>query len=168
MWLMPALLAASGLYLARTPLDLARTLRDGTPATARVAGVVTTNRSEVSFDEVLLVIPRAGADSLRTALPVPHSVFQLVERQRTLPVRVLPGSAQPVVIEGTVWSEADGTTMPVRLGSTQMWIAGMSAAVSLVGAALLAWGIFAWNRYLARHGDPGEQAPPAAAVAPAV
>lgn len=157
MWLAPLLLVAAGIVLAKTPYDFSRTLREGYAATARVDSFITTDRSEIAYDAVVLVVPPAtGADSLRTTLPVPHSLFQIVGDQKTLPVRVLPGSAQPVVIEATNVLDGKGGRQRLGLGSMQMRLAAIGSAICLLFAVMLAVPIFLWNRHLKRFGDPAE------------
>ncbi len=156
MWLAPLLLLVGGLLLLRTPLQLARTLREGQHAVARVVHFQTTNRTEVSYDALTLRVPVAGQDSLTAVVPVPHGIAPIVGEETELPVRVLPGAAYPVVIESAVVPTNQGP-VSMNIGGTQVWIAGISSAMSLLGALLLSIIIFAWNRYLARHGDPGEQ-----------
>lgn len=157
MWLAPLLLLAFGLVLAKTPYDFSRTLKQGYAATARVEEFITTNRSEISYDAVKLVVPTRSGDSLRTTLPVPHSLFQILGDQSTLPVRVLEGSAQPVVIEATMVKDGQGGRHRFGLGTVQMRLAAIGAAICLLFAAMLAVPIFFWNRHLARFGDPADQ-----------
>lgn len=158
MWLAPLLLLAFGLVLAKTPYDFSRTLQQGYAATARVEEFVTTRRSEISYDAVRLVVPTQTGDSLRTTLPIPHSLFQILGDQQTLPVRVLEGSAQPVVIEATMVKDGTGGRERFGLGTVQMRLAAIGAAICLVFAFMLAFPIFFWNRHLARHGDPADRA----------
>ncbi len=156
MWAMPALLALAALGLTRTPLDIAKTLREGTPATARVVSVETTNRSEVSYDALTLRAPVAGGDSITQTVPLPHGIAPLVMADTLLPVRVLPGAAHPIVItQATI--QTNRGPVDWDLGRSQVRIAAMSCAMCAVGALLLAIAVGAWNRYLARHGDPGER-----------
>lgn len=157
MWLAPLLLLAFGAVLAKTPFDFARTLRQGDAATARVEEFITTRRSEISYDAVRLAVPRPSGDTLRTTLPIPHSLFQIVGDQTTLPVRVLEGSAQPVVIEATTVKDGQGGRHRFGLGTVQMRLAAIGAAICLVSALLLAFPIFFWNRHLARFGDPADR-----------
>jgi len=157
MWLAPLVLLAFGLVLAKTPYDFSRTLKQGYAATARVDSFITTNRSEISYDAVALVVPTTTGDSLRTTLPVPHSLFQILGDQTTLPVRVLEGSAQPVVIEATMVKDGRGGRQRFGLGTVQMRLAAIGAAICLVSALLLALPIFLWNRHLKRFGDPADR-----------
>lgn len=156
MWAMPVILLLAALGLVRTPLDIARTLREGTDATARVVEVKTTNRSEVSYDALTLRAPLPGGDSLTRVVPLPHGIAPLVMADTLLPVKVLPGARHPIVITRTTIQTNRG---PVDwdLGRSQVRIAVMSGVMCLVGAILLAIAVGAWNRHLARHGDPGER-----------
>jgi hypothetical protein len=156
MWAAPALLLVAGLLLMKAPLDLARTLRGGTPAVARVLEFETTRRTEVSYDALTVRVPMPGGDSLTHVIPLPRGIAPIVGEEAQVPVRVLPGAARPVVIESAVVQTSAGP-VAMNLGRTQVWIAGISSAMCLVGALLLGIAVGAWNRYLARHGDPGER-----------
>lgn len=167
MWIAPALLLVAGLVLLKAPLDLTRTLRGGTPAVARVVNYETTNRTEVSYDAFTLRVPLAGGDSLTHVVPLPHGIAPLFKEDPAVPVRVLPDAARPVVIESAVVQTNQGPVV-LNIGRTQIWVAGISSAMCLLGALLLGLAVGAWNRYLARHGDPGlrteAEATPALAV----
>lgn len=156
MWLMPAILVAAAIGLAQAPLELSKTLREGTPAIARVVAFETTERSEVSFDALTVRAPLPSGDSLTQTIPLPHGVAPLVSSEATVPVRVLPGSARPIVIE-TATVESNRGPVVWNVGGSQVRIAILSCVLCIVGAVLLAIGVGSWNRYLTRHGDPGER-----------
>ncbi|HYE58727.1 MAG TPA: hypothetical protein VD948_09485 [Rhodothermales bacterium] len=156
MWIAPALLLVAGLLLLKAPLDLGRTLREGTPAVARVLDYQTTNRTEVSYDALTVRVPLPAGDSLTHVIPLPRGIAPIVGEEARVPVRVLPGAVRPVVIESAVVRTNQGP-VAMNLGRTQIWIAGISSAMCLLGALLLGIAVGAWNRYLARHGDPGER-----------
>lgn len=156
MWLMPAILVVAALGLARTPYEISRTLREGTPVTARVLGFDTTNRSEVSYDALTVRAPLPSGDSLTQTIPLPHGIAPLVSSETTLPVRVLEGAARPIVLE-TATVQTNRGPVAWNIGRSQASIALMSCAMCAIGALLLAFAVGAWNRYLSRHGDPGER-----------
>ena len=164
MWIAPVLFFAIGAYLVRAPFDLARTLRDGTPASADVVGYETTGRADVSYDAVTLRAALPGGRTLTQTLPLLHGLSPIIEGQKTVAVRVLPGAVHEMVIESARLGEA-GQIVP--LGRTQVVGASVNAAISFVFALMLAVGIGAWNRFLARHGDPGERTRAADALVPA-
>lgn len=177
LWLAPLLLLVYGLFLLKAPLDLNRTLREGTPVTAHVLHVETSGRQDVTYDYVDLAYRLPGSAAVDTVrnLSLPHTVAPLLVGTDSLPIRVLPGAPQPVVVEQAIVierfgvDEAERETRTIPVVRTQINIAGLSAVVCLVSAVLLALGVWWWNRYLARHGDPADRTPddPAPRSAPA-
>ena len=152
MWVLPALLLVLGINQAKVAHDIRYTLENGAPATAEITNVHGENRVEISYDYVdLRVTMEDGQVLTREKLSLPHSMFPLVENQGTVEVRVLPGAAQEIVIASTGGPD-------VRLIGRPQWrLAAINAVMCLIGLVILTVGIWAWNRYLARRGDPGEQ-----------
>ncbi|RMH65942.1 MAG: DUF3592 domain-containing protein [Bacteroidetes bacterium] len=141
-WLVPALLLFLAVNQGRVALELRDTLQTGTPVTAEVLDLEVSNRVDVTLDYVSLRIPLPdGGELVREQMALPHSLAPRLEGREEVEVRVQPGAAQDVVI--------------TDIAETQWRIAAMNAAMSLFGALLFGGAVFAWNRYLARQGDPG-------------
>lgn len=152
MWILPALLLVLAINQAKVARDIRHTLEQGLPAVAEITNAQKVNRADVTYDYVdLRVMLESGQVLTKEALSLPHSMFPLVENQKTVEVRVLPGAAQEVVIASTGGPEA-------RLIARPQWrLAAINAAISCIAFFLFAAGIFAWNRYLGRRGDPAER-----------
>ena len=152
MWALPALLLVLGINQAKVAHDIRHTLENGTPATAQITNTHGENRVEISYDYIDLRVEMADGQVLtREKFSLPHSMFPLVENQETIDVRVLPGAAQEIVIASTGGPDAR------LIGRPQWRLAAINAAMCLIGLVILTVGVWAWNRYLARRGDPGEQ-----------
>ena len=147
LWLVPLLLVVLTINQAKVAYDLHWTLASGTPAVAEVLEVHKTNRVDVTFGSVRLRVPVAGQTVERT-FPLPISLLPQVEDRETVDVIVLPGAAQEVVV--------------AAIARPQWRMAASNAAMSFIGLVLATLGVFAWNRYLARKGDPADQAVPLA------
>ena len=144
LWFMPALLFFLTLNQTKVALDLRATWEEGTPATAEVLAFENTNRADVTYGYVSLRIPLPDGQILtKEKMSLPHSLLPRVKNEETLAVRVRPGAAQEVVI---------ASIMPAH------WmIAASQAGMSLVGGLILFVGVFWWNRYLRREGDPARR-----------
>ncbi|GIV61324.1 MAG: hypothetical protein KatS3mg044_0190 [Rhodothermaceae bacterium] len=148
LWLAPAMLLALAIYQARVAHDLRTTLDRGQAASAQVTHYNRVDRKDVTFAEVSLRVRLPDGTVLeKEHLSLPYSLSFMVERD-SLEVRVLPGAAQEVVI--------------AEIAATQARIAGMNAAMSFGAFLLFAAGVFWWNRYLRRRGDPARAAVPEA------
>lgn len=143
MWLLPALLVLLTISQVKAALDLQRTLAEGTPAVAEVVDRYQTDRVDVTYAQIQLRITMPEGEVVERTLPLPISLLPLVEGKDTVDVRVMEGAAQEVVI-------AD-------IARPQWRMAAINAGVSLLGLVMLTIGVFAWNRYLARKGDPADR-----------
>ena len=152
MWVLPAILLFLAINQAKVAGDIRHTLEAGIPATAEITNVQKENRVDVTYDYVdLRVVLEDGRVFTKETLSLPHSLFPLIENQEAVEVRVLPGAAQEIVIASSGGPDA-------RLIARPQWrLAAINAAMSFVGFILFAIGVFAWNRYLGRRGDPGER-----------
>ena len=140
-WLVPALLTYLAINQFYVALDIRSTIANGTLTDATITELEISGRTDVTLDYVSLEVPLADGSTLtREEMPIPHSLAPPLEGQETVAVYVLPGAGQEIVIQ--------------QIANTQWRIAAINAAVSLLGALLSAWGVFAWNRYLVRKGDP--------------
>jgi len=163
LWAAPILLLVAGAWLLKAPLDFQRTLSRGIEAEARVTDYHSSGRSDVTYDYISLAVTLPdGREIVQEKLSLPRGLSPLLENTETLPVRVLPESAQPIVIVGT-----GRPGEPFQIGVSQMRIMWVSAAMCLLGGFLLLWGVWAWNAYLAKNGDPGSAPAPVAASATA-
>jgi len=143
MWVLPALLFFLTLHQGLVAYDLRATYLDGEAATAEVLEMQTTNRVDVTLDAVTLQVTREdGTTQVWRNLSIPHSLKDRVEDQAELDVLIRPGARQEVVMTAL---------MPAH------WlIAGGQAGMAFIGAVLLFWGVFAWNKYLVEEGDPAD------------
>jgi len=143
MWALPALLFFLTLHQALVAYDLRATFLEGKAATAEVVEMTTTNRVDVTLDAVTLrVTDEDGMTRVWRGLSFPHTLKDRIEGQAELEVRVRPGARQEVVMT---------TLMPAH------WlIAAGQAGMAFIGALLLFWGVFAWDKYLVEEGDPAD------------
>ncbi len=143
-WLIPVFLGLLAAHQVNTALDLRHTMRHGELVTAEVLEVHQENRVDITYDYVSLRVPLAGGRVLtREKLSLPHTLITQMVGKETVDVRVLPGADQEIVI--------------AELGPTQWRIAAINALISGLAALCFAIGVFAWNRYLRRKGDPARQ-----------
>lgn len=140
MWLAPLFLVVISLALIRSGFGLKETLESGALATARVVDVKIRNRADVTYGHIDLRVPNTVGDSTDARLPLPLSLLMSIEEAPTVEVRLLQHTDQPVVID--------------RIARAQWRMSFINAAMTLLGALLLAWAVFAWNRYLEKEGDP--------------
>lgn len=144
LWVCPALLLFLTLNQAKVALDLRTTWERGIPATAEVTAFENSNRADITYGYVSLRIP-LGDDTVLTKeqMSLPNSLLPRLEGKEHVDVRVRPGRAQEVVIDAL---------MPAH------WlIAASQAGISLLGMLILATGVFWWNRYLQKKGDPARR-----------
>ncbi len=169
LWLAPLMLLVYGLFLLKAPLDLTRTLNEGTPMMAEVLHVETSGRKDVTYDyaDLAFTLPD-GTRHVERNLSLPHTVAPFLVGTDSIPVRVLMNSSRRVIIDQSVTVERSGRgvtemeTHEIPVVRTQIRIAWVSAAVCLISALLLSLAVGWWNRYLARYGDPADRAPEAA------
>jgi len=141
MWAVPVGMLLLAINQVMVTTDLRATLEEGTLLVANVDSVVTTNRSEISYDYVDLTVPMPSGETLRfEKVTMPHSLFTYIQDETKLDVRVMPGAAQELVI--------------VQVADTQWRIAAMNAAICFVFGILTGVGIYFWNKTLTQKGDP--------------
>ena len=151
LWLAPAFLLAICIQQVWAFYTLGQTIQRGTPATATVTHLEQTNRVDVTYDYMSLRVALPGGGTLtKDKLSVPHTLVPLLEDKKELAVWVRPGAAQEVVIrEPGPYGQA--------LGRKQRRIALVQAGMSGGAVLLFGFGVFWWNRYLRRRGDPSEE-----------
>lgn len=146
LWSLPVLLLVISVSLVFAGFEQRDVAASGTLVTAEVLEIETQERSEITRGHVLLRYTEPGATaSTERAIELPLTFLKTLEDQRaeTVDLLMLPGSEQVVL----------------AAHPRGQWILTFSmAAMALVGALGLAWMVFAWNRYLARYGDPALRA----------
>lgn len=153
LWVLPALLIVISASLIKAGLDERKTLEAGTLVTAQVVDVEIRNRADVTYGHIDLRIPVSETETIDRRLPLPLSLLTPLEGRDEVDVRLLRGSSTEVVIES--------------IARAQWRMALIHAAMTALGAILLGIGVFAWNRYLGRHGDPGRERPGSGVRGPA-
>jgi hypothetical protein len=141
MWLAPVLLVVISIALVRAGLNQKTTQESGVLVTADVVDVNIRNRADVTYGHVDLRFPTSAGDSTEVRLPLPLSLLMSIEGEETVAVRLLEDAEQPVLIDS--------------IAHAQWRMSFIHASMSLLGAILLSWGIYAWNRFLKEEGDPG-------------
>lgn len=140
MWLAPVLLVVISIALVRAGFNQKNTLETGVLVTADVVDMSIRNRADVTYGHVDLRYPTSAADSAEVRLPLPLSLLMSIEGEETVAVRLLEDAEQPVIIDS--------------IAHAQWRMSFIHASMSLLGALLLVWGVFAWNRFLKKEGDP--------------
>jgi len=136
LWLAPALLAVISFSLIKAGFSLKNTLESGAVVTARVVDVSIRHRADVTYGHIDLRVPNQGSDSTDSRLPLPLSLLMSLEGAPTVEVRLLADTDQPIVID--------------RIARAQWRMSFINASMTLLGALLLVWGVWSWNRYLGR------------------
>ncbi len=143
LWILPAILLFLTINQVNVAYDIRETLATGTPATAEVMEVYKTNRVDVTYGYIRLRIPTESA-VIETQLSMSISLLNELEGRDTLDVRLLPGEDVEVVI--------------TDVARPQWRMAAINAGISFIGFVLLTIGVWSWNRYLRRKGDPADSA----------
>ncbi len=150
LWFAPALMLFLAVNQAKVAFDLRQTLREGIPAVAEVTAYKRVDRKDVTNAELgLRVRLPDGTVIEHEKMALPYTLAFMVEKD-SLDVRVLPGADQEIVI--------------TSIAATQSRIAAINAAISLFGFFFFGAGVFWWNRYLRKKGDPAlrtQATPPA-------
>jgi hypothetical protein len=143
-WALPAILLFLIVHQAYSAFEIRKTLIEGEQARAEVLEFESSSRVEISYDYLSIrVVLADGTEIVKDHMSLPHTLVPVIQGRQELDVRVRPGARQEVVIE--------------EIGSMHWKLALMNMAMSLFGFGLLGAGIFAWNRYLDREGDPGHR-----------
>lgn len=143
LWVLPLLLLAISVALLAAGLEQRDVAEAGQEVTAEIVAIETQERSEISRGHVVLrYVPPAGGGAVERAVELPMTFLkdlQLDPSQRTVAIRVLDDRGQVVLADHM----------------RGQWIMTLSfAAMALMGAFGFGFMVAAWNRYLARHGDP--------------
>lgn len=145
LWIFPAILLFLTINQTKVALDIRDTLTRGTPATAEVVEIYKTNRVDVTYGYVDLRVPTSeGVIERRLSMSI--SLLPALEGLDSLEVRLLPGEDQDIVI--------------TAVARPQWQMAAINAGISFMGLVLATIGVWAWNRYLRRKGDPSERVEP--------
>lgn len=143
LWIVPAILLFLTINQIMVARDVRDTLNKGEPARAEVVEVYASNRADVTYGYVQLRVPMEG-HIVERRLSMPLSLINALDDADTLDVRLLPGEDVDVVI--------------TDVARPQWRIAAINAGISFLGLILAAAGVWAWNRYLRRRGDPSGHA----------
>jgi hypothetical protein len=146
LWAAPALMAVIAVALLVSGLDQRATAIEGTDVQAEVVDIEVRERSEITRGAVTLryTPPEAAAPVERT-VELPLAFLKEIEQDLSdnpdlvLPIRVREGSDQ------------------ISLGAFErvQWVMTLAfSGMALMGAIGLVLLVGAWNRYLAREGDP--------------
>ena len=142
LWIFPLLLLVLTIYLVQAAFDIRQTLMEGETVRAEVLEIFNTDRVDVTYAYIRLRLPLNG-EMVERRLPMPLSFINFLKGRDSVNVRVRPGADQEVVL--------------LDVARPQWRMAAINAAISFLGLVLLSIGVFAWNRYLRRQGDPGER-----------
>jgi hypothetical protein len=148
LWFFPAVLLVLSIALVRDSRELARTFAEGEPARAEILDVHKRERADVTYGHVELRAVLSDGTVVQRVLPLPLSLIPQIETRSEVDVHVLLDSDKTMVIDA--------------IARPQRRMAAIQAFMSFVGMLLLSWAIFAWNRFLTRHGDPALAQPGAA------
>jgi len=143
LWVIPAILLFLTINQAKVALDLRETLEDGVPVEAEVIEIETSGRVDVTMASARLRLQLPEGEVVERELPLPITFAEDLQGSERLEVRVNPGADQEIVI--------------AELGRAQWRLAAINSAMSLIGLVLVTIGVFAWNRYLRRKGDPARR-----------
>jgi hypothetical protein len=145
MWAAPLLLYAIAAGLLWAGVQQRSAAERGTEVPAEVVSLNVRERAEVTRGSVRLrYMPPAAGTPVERDVELPMSFLKELEGREgeMIPIQVLAGSDQIVLGEHP----------------QAQWVLTFSfAAMALLGALGLTWMVAAWNRYLARHGDPSEE-----------
>ena len=141
LWIIPAILLFLTINQAKVALDLRNTLNRGVPAKAEVVEIYQTNRVDVTYGYVdLRIATEEGVIERRLSMSV--SLLPPLEGRDSLDVRIISGDEESIVIEA--------------IAKPQWQMAAINSGISFLGLVLVTIGVWSWNRYLRRKGDPAD------------
>ncbi len=144
LWIIPGLLLFLTINQAMVALDLRETLRDGRLVEAEVVEFSTTDRADITMASVRLRVPMPDGSNSERELPLPITFVRMLDGSDSLRVYLASGADQEVVI--------------AEIGRAQWRLAAINGGISFIGLILVSWGVFAWNRFLRKKGDPAHAA----------
>lgn len=151
LWIAPAFLALICAHQVWTAYTFSQTMQQGTPTTAQVTKLEQSNRVDVTYDYINLRVALPDGGTLtKKKMSVSHTIAPLLANKKRLAVWVRPGAAQDVVIR-------ERGPYGQEIGRKQQREAVVNAAMSGLAALLFGFGVFWWNGYLKREGDPAAQ-----------
>lgn len=147
LWIFPAILLFLTINQVMVALDLRKTVEAGDVRRAEVIALETTDRVDITMASARLRVPMEDGSTIERELPLPITFVKTLqsEGRDSLDVYMEPGSGGGVVI--------------AEIGRAQWRLAAINGGIAVFGFVLLSWGVFAWNRYLDRKGDPADAVP---------
>lgn len=146
LWVFPALLFLLAANQAIVTMNLRETVRTGAVVRAEAVAFSTTDRADITMASVHLRVPGTGGSYTEHVLPLPITFVRSLEGSDSL----------DVFVSGR--SELSPEVVIAAIGRAQWRLAGINGGIALFGCLLLSWGVYAWNRYLRKKGDPAEVA----------
>lgn len=143
LWIFPAILLFLTIDQLNVAFDLRRTLAEGTSAEAEIVAIDRTDRADITMASARLRVPMESGEVLERDLPMPITFVEELEGRETMEVRLNPGADQEIVI--------------AELGRAQWRLAAINSGMAFIALILVSIGVFAWNRYLQRKGDPANR-----------
>lgn len=140
LWIVPGILLFLTVNQALVAIDLRDTMEDGQLVAAEVLEFSTTERADITMASIRLGVPMPDGSTDVHELPLPITFVRMLEDRDSLNVYLASGADQEVVI--------------AEIGRAQWRLAAINGGISLIGLILVSWGVFAWNRFLVRKGDP--------------
>lgn len=142
LWIFPAILLILTINQILVAVNLRNTMSQGDEETARVLAIETTDRADITMASVRLRVPMEQG-AVERDLPMPITFARQLREGQDVNVLVNPGSDQEIVI--------------AEFGRAQWRLAAVNSGMGFIALALFAVGVFAWNRYLDRKGDPADR-----------
>ena len=147
LWIVPLFLVLLAINQAIVALDIKHTLDNGKEKVADVLEVRVNDRVDIPFGYVSLKVELdSGQELVQEKMALPYTLLPQVKNQEQLRVYILPEARQKVVIAG--------------IASTQWKMAGMQSAICFFAFIMAGIGVFSWNRFLKKKGDPAERESP--------
>lgn len=142
LWILPVILLILTINQIMVAADLRATMSQGDTATASVLAIETTDRAEITMASVRLRVP-IDREMVERDLPMPITFARQLREGQDVDVLVNPGSDQEIVI--------------AEFGRAQWRLAAINSGMSFIALLLFTVGVFVWNRYLDRKGDPADR-----------
>ena len=143
LYLFPLLTLALTVHQAMVARDSHRTYTKGIPVVADVTEYERKDMAAQAHGIMALRIQLPDGRVMTHHLTLPIILVDRLKNLGKVPVHVLEGSGEPVVLD--------------ELAQAQLRMALVNVSVAGLGTLMLVLAIAAWIRYLKRRGDPGER-----------